>query len=59
MNQEQLIILIDKLESVAMKLSGSIKADTIIDTKLLAHDANKELLEVIEVLLNQAKEMES
>jgi hypothetical protein len=59
MNQQQMIILIDKLENISGKLVKSVDAETTIDTKLLAHDANVELLEVIQTLIDHAKNMES
>lgn len=53
MNEQQLTILIDKLEEISKDLLDAVNEKSIKNKNLITYQANNELLLVIETLLNQ------
>ncbi len=53
MNEQQLTILIDKLEEISKDLLDAVNETNIKNKNLITYQANNELLLVIETLLNQ------
>lgn len=52
-NEQQLTILIDKLEEISKDLLDAVNEKSIKNKNLITYQANNELLLVIETLLNQ------
>lgn len=52
-NEQQLTILIDKLEEISKDLIGAVNEKSVKNKNLITYQANNELLLVIETLLNQ------
>ena len=52
-NEQQLTILIDKLEGISKDLLDAVNEKSIKNKNLITYQANNELLLVIETLLNQ------
>ncbi len=52
-NEQQLTILIDKLEEISKDLLDAVNETNIKNKNLITYQANNELLLVIETLLNQ------
>lgn len=52
-NEQQLTILIDKLEEISKDLIDAINEKRVDKKNLITYQANNELLLVIETLLNQ------
>lgn len=53
MNEQQLTILIDKLEEISKDLIDAINEKRVDKKNLITYQTNNELLLVIETLLNQ------
>lgn len=53
MNEQQLTILIDKLEEISKDLIDAINEKRVDKKDLIVYQTNNELLLVIETLLNQ------
>ena len=51
-NEQQLTILIDKLEEISKDLLDAVNEKSIKNKNLITYQANNELLLVIETLLN-------